>query len=95
MDTNHLTTQMIGGGGAARKVAMGLAATELDYTTFAVALEFDEIPTLPARLAAIGAEELRAKREVLRAIHRDDFCGTTATAARTRGRPGRRTNRGS
>ena len=62
---------MVSGDGAVFPRVLLPYEPELDYTTFAVVLEFDELPTLPARLAAMGAEELRAKREVLRDIHRD------------------------
>ena len=59
---------------------------ELDYRSFAVIVDFADVPRLPALLEAMDERKLYAKRERLREIHRaflwDDHYGTAYEAVR-------------
>ena len=43
---------------------------DLDYSEFAVSVDFADIAHLPSMLAGLSDEEIRRKRERLRDVHR-------------------------
>ena len=61
---------------------------ELDYSSFAISVSFEEIPRLPSLLANMSEAALRGKRERLREVHRmfiwDDEYGSAYETTRER-----------